>query len=101
MGMVSYSMKRDPGSKALPRLELVAQSAAVATVLIGCLGLSGWAFRSASLKSILPGLPVMVPGTAATFVLAGISLSILVRNRPGFAARIIGQTGGLMVALIG
>jgi len=52
----------------LPRLS------AAAAVLVGCAVMTGWLFGVKILKSVLPGLPVMVPNTALAFVLAGAAL---------------------------
>ena len=43
-------------------------------MLAGCAVLAGWAFGIAPLRSIVPGLPEMVPNTALLFVLAGVAL---------------------------
>src|ERR1044071_1017442 len=52
----------------------------VATALgfaVSCLVLTGWALDIATLKSILPGQPQMVPNTALGFILSSASLWLL------------------------
>jgi PAS domain S-box-containing protein len=57
-----------------PRLEHCSRLAASVAIGIGFLGLAGWALDVSFLKSIVPGLPAMVPNTATGFILAGTAL---------------------------
>jgi signal transduction histidine kinase/ActR/RegA family two-component response regulator len=50
--------------------------------LSGVLVLFGWAFDVGVLKSVLPGLPPMVPSTALCFALCGVSLLLLTTEPP-------------------
>ena len=52
----------------------ISRIAAATAILVGCAVMAGWLFELKVLKSIVPGLPVMVPNTALAFVLAGLSL---------------------------
>lgn len=62
----------------LPRpltiLKASSMAAGLVVVLVSSLVLLGWVFALPTLQYILPGLPKMVANTAATFVLAGLSL---------------------------
>ena len=58
----------------LAGLRRFAQAAGAAVVLLGCVVLAGWATDVVVLKSILPGLKAMNPGSAFTFLLAGVAL---------------------------
>lgn len=48
--------------------------AAAVVTLVGCAVMAGWFFEIRLLKSVLPGLPAMVPNTALAFVPAGAAL---------------------------
>lgn len=50
-------------------------------VLVGCSVIAGWAFNLEILKRFLPGLVAMHPTTALAFILAGVSLLLLLRDR--------------------
>lgn len=55
-------------------LRRVPKAAAAAVCAVGCAVLGGWFLDIPFLKSVLPGLPAMVPNTAAAFVLSGLGL---------------------------
>lgn len=74
-----------PGLLAL--LKTVARVAGVVPDMVGCLVLAGWEFDVEVLKRILPGLVAMNPITALTFILAGISLMLLLGMSQGGGAR--------------
>src|SRR6266404_9613260 len=59
------------------RLEFWAQGASLFVILMGALALLGWSLKLPVLQSIYPGLPRMVPNTAISLVLAGLSLWML------------------------
>ncbi|HZI17780.1 MAG TPA: sensor histidine kinase [Pyrinomonadaceae bacterium] len=64
------------------------RAAAAASVLVGCAVTAGWLFGVKFLTGVLPGLPVMVPNTALSFVLAGASLWLVAPGAgPGATAR--------------
>lgn len=87
-----------PGLLAL--LENVARVAGVVPVVVGCLVLAGWEFDVEVLKRILPGLVAMNPITALAFILAGISLMLLLGDEPG-RRRTVGRGLALIVSVIG
>ncbi|MFY9611783.1 MAG: PAS domain S-box protein, partial [Blastocatellia bacterium] len=58
----------NPKAGSIPRI------ASGAVILIGCLTLVGWVVDSVALKSVLPGLRVMVPDVAVALMLGGVSL---------------------------
>ncbi len=59
------------------RLGVYSTVMGIGTFGIGCLGMIGWAFNIQALKSFIPGMKSMKMISAAGFVLAGISLSLL------------------------
>ncbi|HEV2765016.1 MAG TPA: histidine kinase, partial [Pyrinomonadaceae bacterium] len=50
------------------------KAATAACCAVGCAVLGGWLLDVPLLKTILPGMPAMVPNTAACFVLSGVGL---------------------------
>ena len=85
----------------LPFLTRTAQIAALLVMLIGGLVLAGWLLDSATLRSFISGLTPMNPTTAATFILAGLSLGLLQIQPSVRWIRWTGRAGALLVALIG
>lgn len=59
--------------------------AAGSILIVGILGLIGWALEVAVLRSVVPGLPPMSPGSALGFVLAGLALWSFSAQRTGIA----------------
>jgi signal transduction histidine kinase len=55
-------------------LRAVPKVATAVCCAVGCAVLGGWFLDISFLKSVLPGLPAMVPNTAAAFVLSGLAL---------------------------
>src|SRR5690349_1006102 len=69
-------------------------------VLIGVLVLLGWAFDLHVLKSVLPGLPVMVPNTALCLALAGSALLWIGSERSSSALRRLGKGSAIIILLV-
>jgi PAS domain S-box-containing protein len=87
--MTPDSPASDPPNPGLTRpLRAFARAAGVAVVLVGCLVLVGWLAGSATLMSLLPGLVAMNPITATAFILAGLSLWLVLAEATGAAHRI-------------
>lgn len=63
--------------------------------------MAGWLFEVRVLKSVLPGLPVMVPNTALAFVLAGLSLWNLRGGRRGRRRALFARACALGVVTLG
>ena len=73
--------------------------AACIVCLIGTSVLAGWAFDIEGLKSLrLPGLIVMIPNTAVTFVLAGVALWLR-RGDYRQPSRVARLAGGVVLAV--
>ena len=93
-------MSEQPKSRLLAPLRWLSRATSLLVVCVGVLVLFGWALNIEVLKRILPGLVAMNPATAVAFLCAGASLWCL--GRPDSAgARMLAQTLGLIVALIG
>ena len=88
----------------LSRFRSFARGAALAVAGAGMLVLFGWALDITILKSVVPGLVSMKANTAACFVLTGLSLFLLTRERgPGGqhrSAEIISRIAAGTVVLI-
>jgi PAS domain S-box-containing protein len=74
------------------------------SVAVGLLGLVGWTFQIAILKSVIPGRFVITPNTAVCFVLIGFALWLL-RKKDNVPfprmKKLCGQVLATIVALIG
>jgi signal transduction histidine kinase len=79
----------------------IPQAASGLGIFVSCLVLLGWAFDLPTLRSIIPGQPQMVPNTAATFILASVSLSVLWRQKKSRRGSITAWVCALAVILIG
>ena len=86
-----------------PTTERAHRIAGLTAVAFGCLGLVGWVLRIHTLQSIAPGLPAMVPNTAAAFVLAGLALLLMpAQDSRRTSGRLwTGRTFALAVAGVG
>lgn len=76
--------------------------AALFSVAIGLLGLAGWTFHIAVLKSVIPGRIVIKPNTTVCFVLIGCALWLLRKkdNLPR-TKKLCGQALATITALVG
>jgi two-component system cell cycle sensor histidine kinase/response regulator CckA len=75
--------------------------AGIAAVASGSIALLGWAMDVRTLRSVVPGLTAMNPTTAIGFILAGVSLWLLVSEPADARYRNAGAALALVVALIG
>src|SRR5438552_2852631 len=84
------------------RFRVLPPLAGAVVILLGLLGLAGWAFDISALKSVWPGLVPMKANTAGALILAGVSL-LLHRHPDPFHPflRHFGQLCALIVAAIG
>ncbi len=74
----------------------------VTVMFIGCVVLAGWAFDVERLRSVVQGLPEMVPNTAFAFVLAGIALRLRGADDASWAyAKLARWACALVVAALG
>ncbi len=67
----------------------ISHGAAIAVSVIGVFVLAGWVFDAVALKSVVPGLRVMVPNTALCFLLAGVALSLTQRDGSAHSLRVV------------
>jgi signal transduction histidine kinase len=81
----------------MSRFSLLTAWAVVAT---GLLVLLGWAFDIATLKSVIPGFPMMKANTALGFVLVGVGLTLL-HNEGTLRSRLLARFCGIATALLG
>jgi PAS domain S-box-containing protein len=70
-------------------------------VAVGILVLAGWRADVGTLRSVLPGLPPMMPNAAVAFALAGWALGLLGSEPAGARRRWSARTAAGAVALIG
>ena len=84
------------------RFRVLPPLAGAVVILLGLLGLAGWAFDISALKSVWPGLVPMKANTAIALILAGVSL-LLHRHPEAFHPflRRFGQLCALIVSVIG
>jgi PAS domain S-box-containing protein len=71
------------------------------TMAAGLLVLVGWLFDIPTLKSVLPWFVTMKANTAAGFVLAGLSLTLLARDNPSAFELRMSQISACVTALLG
>ncbi len=64
----------------------ISRISAIIVISIGSIVLFGWAFNIALLKSLITHLPKMMPNTALSFILSGISL-LLLQEKPLLSLR--------------
>ncbi|HEX5753295.1 MAG TPA: PAS domain-containing sensor histidine kinase [Archangium sp.] len=86
-------------STLLLRLASIAASIGVlvgAVVLVG-----GWGFGVEDLTVLVPGMPAMVPGTAAGLMLTGTSLGLLCPASPSPLRRGLGRVCAALASLLG
>ncbi len=82
-------------------LKVFSRVLALVAILVGGCVLLGWIFDVPTLKSILPSWVTMKVNTALAFVLAGLSLGILVMERSHRILRNIALVCAGMVVMIG
>ncbi len=74
---------------------------AAGTIAIGLTVLTGWITGVEVLKSVVPGIIVMIPNTASAFVLAGIALFLLRQENRPRGIKLLAQGCATVVLLIG
>jgi len=79
----------------------LSRAAGLSVAAVGALVLGGWAFEIHALTSVLPGLASMKVNTALAFVLAGMSLFLLARDKPPPARQRAAILCSSLVALLG
>jgi len=85
----------------IPLFNLFPKAASISVTFVGFVVLIGWIFNIPTLKSISPGLVTMKANTAVAFILAGISLWILCKQKIGERVHFIAKSCATIVALIG
>src|SRR6202158_1212794 len=76
--------------------------ASVAVMMVGSVVLLGWSFDITTLKHVLPDLPAMQPNTALAFILASLSLWLIIGPEGGSPRRhTSGRACAGMVVAIG
>ena len=95
-------IRQDPGI--VRHLSLFVCFASLFSVAVGVLGLLGWTFHIAILKSVIPGQVVIKPNAAACLVLIGLSLWLARKkdDQPYSRSRtLLGQIMASITALVG
>ncbi|HEX6062860.1 MAG TPA: HAMP domain-containing sensor histidine kinase [Longimicrobiales bacterium] len=75
--------------------------ASAAAIFIGLTVLTGWVTGIEALKSIVPGLIVMIPNTASGFLLAGVSLWLMRREQPARGSALAARVCAAIVLALG
>ncbi len=75
-------MSDNEQAQLIRRCRGLAQIAAAAVILLGCVALIGWSSGISAFKAVRPGLVAMKPSTAICFALAGVSLLLQVHKAP-------------------
>ena len=70
-------------------------------IAFGLVTLAGWAFHLQLLKSLVPGHAAVKANTGACFVLLGVALWLLSRERPSNRSRVVAQLLALIVSVVG
>lgn len=89
-----------PISRHIAVLRRLSEVSSIVVALIGGLGLVGWFFDIAALRTWYPGLSSMKANAALCFVLLGGSLWLSQAKRVGRRFRIPAQVGALAVVLV-
>jgi signal transduction histidine kinase len=64
-------------SDIISKFKTISRASSIIVILIGVIALIGWMFDITALKSVVSGLPNMMPNTAIAFILSGVSLLLL------------------------
>ena len=93
-----------PSPPSVRGLHYFVSATSLFSIVIGLLGLVGWTFGIAVLKSVVPENVVIKPNAAVSFVLIGISLWLLKENREQRSRRswrLCGRALAALTALVG
>lgn len=81
--------------------ERVPRVACALVTAIGTLAFSGWVFGISAFRTVIPGLPPMVPLTALSLVLGGLSLWMLADTKKHLIRRVPGILAALTITTVG
>lgn len=82
-------------------LKALPVTASALAICVGLLVLAGWFLDLELFKRVLPGFVAMNPGTAFSFVIAGLSLAMSIQRKQTEAWRLLATTLSTIVLLIG
>jgi len=83
------------------RLIFFSKFSGILSAVVGVAVLIGWALDIPAVKSVLPGLVTMKANTALCFIFIGISMLLWYTGRTSGARRLLAQSAGGIVALVG
>ena len=87
--------------QSMPRRSIFPETAGFMAALLGAVGLIGWWWDIAVLKSIIPGATPIKPNFAAGMLLCGGVLALLALTRSAKPARICTAAAGIIVLVLG
>ena len=92
-------MRPGTNSSLLAQFRLAQRVAGVLVAWPGMLGLTGWLLDVERLRSVLPGSPAMVPGTACCLLLAGIVLALWRADGPVWQRHLVRGAGVVLIGI--
>src|SRR5206468_4163274 len=96
----STGIKPELSSGQLAKLGFCSLGASLLVILMGFLGLLGWALDSVPLRSVFKALPPMVPNTAIGLLLSGLSMELLRIEPVRKTRRSLGNACAVAVCLL-
>jgi signal transduction histidine kinase len=94
-------MSEKSNNNLVTRAKLISRIASIIVLLVGVFVLFGWVFDIPFLKSVFPNMVTMKANTAGSFLLIGISLLLLQREKIQKKEHTIAQLCAGAVALVG